>query len=77
MCLAVPARIVVCTGDNATVEVNGVRRDVNVAMIDDPKAGDYVLLHAGFAIRKWSEAEVRELHVLLGQASAGSPDGDA
>lgn len=69
MCLAIPAQIVACAEDTATVEVDGVRRTVNIALIDDPKVGDYVLLHAGFAIQKWTDAEVRELQVLLAQAT--------
>ena len=74
MCLAVPAKIVSCAGDAATVDVNGVRREVNVALIEAPQAGDYVLIHAGFAIRKWSEAEVRELQELLGVLDATEHD---
>jgi len=75
MCLAIPAKIVSCEGEAATVEVHGVRRTVNVTLIDAPQAGDYVLLHAGFAIQKWTEAEVRELNVLLDQvdAAGGEP----
>ena len=78
MCLAIPAKIVTCTGDTATVEVSGVRRTVNVAMIENPQAGDYVLLHAGFAIQKWTEAEVRELQVLLDEVAAvAGTDGES
>lgn len=60
MCLAVPAKIVELDGENAVVEISGVRRTANVAFIDAPRIGDYVLLHAGFAIRKWSDEDVRE-----------------
>ena len=78
MCLAIPAKIVSCLGDTATVEVSGVRRTVNVAMIENPQVGDYVLLHAGFAIQKWTEAEARELQVLLDEvtAAAGTDGGN-
>jgi hydrogenase expression/formation protein HypC len=70
MCLAVPARIIECDEENAVVEIGGVRRQANVAFIDDPKVGDYLLLHAGFAIRKWSEEDVREYQSII----AGSPE---
>lgn len=60
MCLAVPAKIVELNGENAVVEITGVRRAANVAFIDHARVGDYVLLHAGFAIRQWSEEDVRE-----------------
>ena len=51
MCLAVPGRIVELSGQDAVVELGGVRRAASVAFIDDPKIGDYVLLHAGFRSR--------------------------
>ena len=60
MCLAVPARIIEIDGDTAVLDMEGVRREAIMSLIDDPKPGDYVLLHAGFAIRKWSEEDVRE-----------------
>ncbi len=65
MCLAVPARIVKIDGANATVEVNGLTRSANVAFIDSPAVGDFVLLHAGFAIRKWSAEDVEEFDRIM------------
>lgn len=62
MCLAIPAKIVELNGDTAVVEVQGVRRAAVVSLIKSPRVGDYVLLHAGFAIRKWSEEDVREFN---------------
>ena len=60
MCLAVPAKIVDLNGENAVVDIQGVRREAIVTFIADPKIGDYVLLHAGFAIRtakeRWNRA---------------------
>ncbi len=60
MCLAAPALIVEVNENQAVVDLGGVRREANVALISDPRPGDYVLVHAGFAIRKWSEADVKE-----------------
>lgn len=72
MCLATPAKIVELDGLNATVEIGGVRRHANVAFIDNPSVGDYVLVHAGFALRKWTEEDVNEYQELTNQASAAS-----
>ena len=50
---------------NPVVEMDGVRRTAVVSFIKDPRIGDYVLLHAGFAIRKWSEQDVREYNEIM------------
>lgn len=71
MCLAIPAKIVELNGQDAVVEVAGVRRHGNVAFIENAKVGDYVLLHAGFAIQKWSEEDVREYREIVGEVLAG------
>jgi len=64
MCLAIPAKIVELEEDNAVLETNGVRRPCNVSFIHEPKIGNWVLVHAGFAIQKWSEEDVREFNEL-------------
>lgn len=50
MCLAVPARIVECDADEATVELQGNRLCVSRVLTPDANPGDWVLIHAGFAI---------------------------
>lgn len=67
MCLAVPVRIVEIDGDDAIVEIDGVRRRSNVSLIRNPQIGDYVLLHAGFAIQKWSESDVQEYNTIVNE----------
>jgi hydrogenase expression/formation protein HypC len=60
MCLAIPGRIVEImdeAGDIAKVEVGGVRRNINVALLDAVRVGDYVLIHVGFALSKIDEHE--------------------
>ena len=52
MCLAVPAKIIEITDSLATVEIRGVRRQVSLMLLSGAKAGDYVLVHAGFAMQK-------------------------
>ena len=66
MCLAVPARIVELRETTATISVEGALRDVDVSLIDEPRLGDYVLVHAGFAIHKWELSEVAELEEIRG-----------
>jgi hydrogenase expression/formation protein HypC len=60
MCLAIPGRVVEIVdeaGGIAKVEVGGVRRNVNVALLDAVRVGDYVLIHVGFALSKVDEHE--------------------
>ncbi|HKE05838.1 MAG TPA: HypC/HybG/HupF family hydrogenase formation chaperone [Blastocatellia bacterium] len=60
MCLAIPGRVVEIVdeaGDIAKVEVGGVRRNINVALLDAVSVGDYVLIHVGFALSKIDEHE--------------------
>jgi hydrogenase expression/formation protein HypC len=64
MCLAVPAKIVELNGLIATISVDGALREVDVSLVEEPRLGDYVLVHAGFAIHKWDESEVKELEAI-------------
>jgi hydrogenase expression/formation protein HypC len=64
MCLAVPARIVSLQNPTATISVDGALREVDVSLIEEPRLGDYVLVHAGFAIHKWEKSEVEELEAI-------------
>lgn len=59
MCLAIPARVIEVNGDLAKVDFGGVVREVNVSLVD-AKVGDYVLVHAGYAIQVLDEKEARE-----------------
>jgi len=77
MCLAVPARIVELNGVSAIVELGGIRRETNVALIDAPQVGEYVLLHAGFAIQKWSAEDVAEFEAIMAEAGTGPADEEA
>jgi hydrogenase expression/formation protein HypC len=57
LCLAVPAQISQITGTMATVDLGGVRREVSVVMVPGAKTGDYVLVHAGYAIQLVDQEE--------------------
>lgn len=65
MCLAIPMRVITLNGDNATVELNGIQQTISVVAIKDIKLGDYVVVHAGFAIQKLDpEAALETLEIL-------------
>lgn len=60
MCLSIPARIVSIDGSMAEVSAGGAIFKAGLHMIENAKIGDYILLHAGFAIQKISEKEAAE-----------------
>jgi hydrogenase expression/formation protein HypC len=78
MCLAIPGKIVEITSDvshSALVDVVGVRRKVDLGLLqeDKPKAGDWVLIHVGFAMSKISEKEAldqMQMLQMLGESEA-------
>jgi len=57
MCLGVPAKIVKINGKEAIAEVGGIRREISIELLNDVKEGDWVIVHAGFAISKLDEEE--------------------
>ncbi len=59
MCLAVPAKVVSIDGETALVELGGLTRQARTMLVPNVKVGDYVLLHAGFAISKLSPEEAQ------------------
>jgi hydrogenase expression/formation protein HypC len=60
MCLAIPARVVSMEGNLATVDMMGNTRTADVSLVEDVRVDDYVLVHAGFGIRKMDSKEARE-----------------
>ena len=67
MCLAIPARVESITGSEACADVAGVRRTINVLFTPDVEIGDYVYVHAGFAISVMDESEAMETLKVLRQ----------
>lgn len=68
MCLAIPAKIVERKDEYyATVDVMGLTREVNLRLTPDAKVGDYVLIHAGFAIQVVDEAQALDTLDLIQQ----------
>ena len=60
MCLAVPLKITRIDGVNAIGEAMGMSREIRVDFIPEPKIGDYVIVHAGFAIERLPERQALE-----------------
>ncbi|MFA6290902.1 MAG: HypC/HybG/HupF family hydrogenase formation chaperone [Victivallales bacterium] len=62
MCLAIPMKIVSVKPDGRTgsAEYDGIERDVNLTLVDKLQVGDYVIIHAGFAIEKFNVEEAEK-----------------
>lgn len=60
MCLGIPMKILSKNGERAVVALGGTKREINIALIGNAKAGDYVIVHAGFAIEKLDEKRAKE-----------------
>ena len=72
MCLAIPARVLELHGAQGAVEWQGTKVEANFCLLDDVSPGDYVLLHAGFAIQKYQPEEAQELMDLWRKVSEGA-----
>jgi len=82
MCLAVPGRIVAIEADPtspvAEVDYDGLRRRAQLLYLPEARVGDYILVQAGFAVRRLSEQEARESLEMTGRAlpsSTAAPGG--
>lgn len=60
MCLAIPSQIIKINDNIAVIDVAGVRREASLLLLEDPQVGDWVIVHAGFAIQKLDEAAAQE-----------------
>ena len=69
MCLALPAEIVEIdpTLDYATVSLEGVRKEISLALVEDVVLGDFVLVHVGYALSKVSREEAEKTLALMEQ----------
>jgi hydrogenase expression/formation protein HypC len=70
MCLAIPSRIVDIKDGLGTIDVDGVIRKVSLLLLEDPRVGEYVIVHAGFAIHKVDEVAAQESLQILREALA-------
>ena len=75
MCLAIPAQVVeLREGDNAVVDLAGVRKEISLALVDRVAVGDYVIVHVGYALNKLDPEEAANTLALF--AELGQLDGD-
>lgn len=72
MCLAFPAKVISIEESLATVERNGVKRSASLMLLPEAKVGDYVLVHAGFAMQVVDEEEIKIRDALVAEMN-GAP----
>lgn len=79
MCLAVPARIIAVdpAGLEAKADFGGIEKTIDVSLIEDPMAGEWVIVHVGFALNRIDEKEAEETLALLRSTGLASDDASA
>jgi hydrogenase expression/formation protein HypC len=70
MCLAIPSKIIKIENNMGTIDVDGVKRETSLLLLEDAKVGDYVIVHAGFALHKIDESIAMETLLLLKETAA-------
>lgn len=69
MCLGVPVKIIQVKGNEGVAEFKGIKKEINLELLENVKKGDYVILHAGFAIQKIEPEEALETLKLFEELS--------
>ena len=77
MCLGVPAKILETRDGAAVVELGGVRREISMMLIDDVSVGEWVIVHAGFAIERLSEEEAEQTLSLFREIAGADESRDS
>ncbi len=68
MCLALPVRVVeLLDGDLAVVDLDGLRKEISLALVDDVRVGDYVILHVGYALARLDPDEAERTLALFAE----------
>ncbi len=66
MCLAIPARVSqIYDDDRAIIEIDGVQKEISLALVDDVAIGDFVIVHVGYALGRLDPAEAEKTLELL------------
>ena len=69
MCLAIPARVVALPAlDVARIDLGGVQKEISLALVDDVRIGDYVIVHVGYALTKLDPEEAERTLAMMGAA---------
>lgn len=76
MCLAIPVKILEIDSatDMAVVALEGVKKEISVALVEDVSVGDYVLVHVGYALNKVSVEEAEKTLALMAEAGLVSAE---
>jgi hydrogenase expression/formation protein HypC len=73
MCLAIPAKVVAMGEDGlAVVDLGGVKKEISLALVDDVAAGDYVIVHVGYAISRLDPEEAEKTLALFAEFHAAN-----
>jgi hydrogenase expression/formation protein HypC len=76
MCLAVPMKVITKQDSSGIAEIGGVKKEINFMMLPEAQIGDYVIVHAGFAIQRLNEEEAHKTLALF-REMADFPDEDS
>ena len=77
MCLAIPAQVIeLRDGDNAVVDLAGVKKEISLALVDGVALGDYVIVHVGYAHNKLDPEEAEKTLALFAEMGGVMPDDD-
>ncbi|MCK4396595.1 HypC/HybG/HupF family hydrogenase formation chaperone [candidate division WOR-3 bacterium] len=74
MCLAVPMKLIEKKGKIGVAEISGVKREVRLDFFPEAEIGDYIIIHAGFAIQKLDEKDAEETLLLFKEMFGGVDD---
>lgn len=75
MCLAVPMELKSIQGELGVVELGGARTEVRLTLLEDPQVGDFVIVHAGFAIQKLDREQAEKDLALMAEVFGGDQVG--
>jgi hydrogenase expression/formation protein HypC len=73
MCLGIPAKIISLHGDYAVASINGASINIGIQLVENLNAGDYVLIHTGYALEKIDEEEALATIKMIKESTAGLP----
>ena len=77
MCLAIPAQVIeLRDGDNAVVELAGVRKEISLSLVEGVQVGDYVIVHVGYALNKLDPEEAEKTLALFAEMGGAFVEGE-
>ena len=65
MCLAFPGKVISIEGQQAIVDFDGIKKEINISLVPDIKKNEFVIVHAGFAVEKMSKKSKNEIDKLI------------